>query len=81
MFPPEEVAKLNDLGVGLQIAERMLKCSECVKQGYCSGCGCDMPEAAFDPYLSCSEGKWKPFDPGADYDVAELIETIKNIKN
>ena len=36
------------------------ECKGCKAQGYCSDCGCAMPEKAFDPAASCSKGNWGP---------------------
>lgn len=36
------------------------ECRECVKNGKCYHCGCDMPARAYDPFTDCSGGNWGP---------------------
>lgn len=36
------------------------ECRECVTNGKCHHCGCDMPARAYDPFTSCSAGNWGP---------------------
>ena len=34
------------------------ECKKCVERGYCDGCGCPMPMAAFVSSNQCSKGHW-----------------------
>lgn len=34
------------------------ECKECVQNGKCFDCGCDMPAKAYDPNQVCSRGNW-----------------------
>ena len=37
-------------------------CSQCVKQGSCSHCGCSLPIAMYVPEFECSEGHFGAMD-------------------
>lgn len=36
------------------------ECRQCVSDGKCFDCGCDMPAKAYVPYEKCSRGNWGP---------------------
>lgn len=44
----------------LQIANRVIRCEQCVQAGKCINCNCDIGGAMSDPNLSCSNAEWGP---------------------
>lgn len=55
-IPADEIANYAE-----QITYRLKRCPDCVANGSCYHCGCNMPEKALAPCSSCSAGKWPSY--------------------